>query len=324
MTSSHQSQHRSDLQERSSHEPEPWITDGTGKSRTMGTLAQLWQQLTGARVIGVATAENAAQVLAAEGLDTAWNIAMFLTLSGGGRQLLHAGDLLIVDEASMVSTAQLTALHQITAAAGAKMLLTGDPAQLPAIGAGGALAMIARQHGCYQLTVVQRMNQAWERDASLRLRDGDTAVLADYDRYGRLLEARPRRWRVPPTGRGSPTTLRGRTVSLLLAPRSRQPISAAAPKPTWQSRAWSKRTDSRWATATLPVPAISSRHVITTAGSATPPAGGSPTAMCGASKTLFRILMATRPGLSCAGAPVIMHLPAGPDGALRSMFPGAT
>jgi hypothetical protein len=85
-------------------------------------------------------------------------------------------------------TGQLTALHQRAAAAGAKLLLTGDPAQLPAIGAGGALAMIARQHGCYQLTVVQRMTQAWEREASLRLRAGDPAVLADYDRHGRLIE----------------------------------------------------------------------------------------------------------------------------------------
>jgi hypothetical protein len=135
----------------------------------------------------VATAENAAQVLAAEGVGTAYNIAMFLTLSQN-RKLLMAGDLLVVDEASMVTTGQLTALHQLAAEAGAKLLLTGDPAQLPAIGAGGALAMIARQHGCYQLTVVQRMTQAWEREASLRLRDGDLGVLADYDRHGRLLD----------------------------------------------------------------------------------------------------------------------------------------
>jgi hypothetical protein len=161
---------------------------GTGKSRTMGTLSHLWHHLTGGQVIGVATAENAAQVLAAEGLDTAWNIAMFLTLASSRRSMLGAGDLLIVDEASMVSTAQLTALHQITRAAGAKMLLTGDPAQLPAIGAGGALAMIARQHGSYQLTTVQRMNQHWERTASLRLRDGDPDVLADYDKHGRLTQ----------------------------------------------------------------------------------------------------------------------------------------
>jgi hypothetical protein len=160
---------------------------GTGKSRTMGTLSDLWRQLTGGDVIGVATAENAAQVLAAEGVGTAYNIAMFLTLSTT-RQLLKPGDLLVVDEASMVTTSHLTALQQLAAAAGAKVLLTGDPAQLQAIGAGGALAMIARQCGCYQLTVVQRMTQPWERDASLRLRAGDSSVLADYDQHGRLLE----------------------------------------------------------------------------------------------------------------------------------------
>ena len=160
---------------------------GTGKSRTMGTLSHLWRQLTGGNVIGVAVAENAAQVLAAEGVGTAYNIAMFLILNET-RSLLKAGDLLVVDEASMVTTGQLTALHHLAAAAGAKLLLTGDPAQLQAIGAGGALAMIARQHGCYRLTVVQRMTQPWEREASLRLRAGDPAVLADYDRHGRLLE----------------------------------------------------------------------------------------------------------------------------------------
>jgi hypothetical protein len=161
---------------------------GTGKSRTMGTLAHLWRQLTGANVVGLATAENAAQVLAAEGLGTAFNIARFLTLAAHGRAGLAAGDLVVVDEASMVDTAQLVAVHQLAASAGAKLLLTGDPAQLPAVGAGGILAMLARQHGCYQLTTVQRMTEAWEREASLRLRDGDTAVLADYDRHGRLTD----------------------------------------------------------------------------------------------------------------------------------------
>jgi hypothetical protein len=159
---------------------------GTGKSRTMGTLSQLWPQLTGGAVVGVATAENAAQVLAAEGVGTAYNIARFLAITAAGRTLLGRGDLLIVDEASMVDTAQLAALHQIAAAAGAKLLLTGDPAQLQAVGAGGVLAMLARQYGCYQLTTVQRMVQEWERRASLRLRAGDTTVLADYDRRGRI------------------------------------------------------------------------------------------------------------------------------------------
>jgi hypothetical protein len=161
---------------------------GTGKSRTMGTLAALWEEQLGGTVVGVSTSENAAQVLAAEGVGTTYNIARFLARAGRGLATLSAGDLLIVDEAGMVDTAQLTALHQLAAAAGAKVLLTGDPAQLPAVGAGGALGMLARQHGYYQLTIVQRMTEAWEREASLRLRDGDITVLADYDRHGRLTE----------------------------------------------------------------------------------------------------------------------------------------
>jgi ATP-dependent exoDNAse (exonuclease V) alpha subunit len=72
----------------------------------------------GGNVIGVATAENAAQVLTAEGVNAAHNITMFLTLNEA-RQLLKAGDLLVVDEASMVTTSQLTALHQLAASAAA-------------------------------------------------------------------------------------------------------------------------------------------------------------------------------------------------------------
>jgi hypothetical protein len=160
---------------------------GSGKSRAMGALADLWHEQTGGNVVGVATAENAAQVLGAEGIGTAYNIAKFLALAAR-RPVLRRGDLLIVDEAGMVSTPDLTALHAIARAAGAKLLLTGDPMQLPAVGAGGALAMLAREHGHWQLTQVQRMEQQWEREASLRLRDGDAAVLADYDRHGRLTE----------------------------------------------------------------------------------------------------------------------------------------
>jgi hypothetical protein len=160
---------------------------GSGKSRTMGTLAGMWREHAGGNVIGVATAENAAQVLAAEGIGRACNITRFLA-AAARRTMLSTGDLLIVDEAAMVPTADLTALHAIAAAAGAKLLLTGDPAQMPSVGAGGALGMLAREHGYHQLTQVQRMTEPWEREASLKLRDGDAAVLADYDRHGRLTQ----------------------------------------------------------------------------------------------------------------------------------------
>lgn len=161
---------------------------GAGKSRTMGTLAALWPQHTGGNVTGVTTSENAAQVLAGEGVPEAYNIALYLAMHGRGQVALSPGDLLIVDEAGMVSTPDLTALHAIAAEAGAKILLTGDPAQLGAVGAGGALAMLARLEGHFELTEVARMRERWERAASLKIRAGDTSVLAEYDRHGRLAE----------------------------------------------------------------------------------------------------------------------------------------
>lgn len=56
----------------------------------------------------------------------------------------RANQLIIVDEASMVSTYQLAALTDQAQAAGAKVVLVGDPAQLDSIDAGGILGWIDR------------------------------------------------------------------------------------------------------------------------------------------------------------------------------------
>lgn len=161
---------------------------GSGKSLAMGQLAGLWEQHAHGRVIGVAAAENAARELAATGVGTVYNIARLLKQADSNPNVLFPGDLLIVDEASMVTTADLAALHDITRKSGAKMVLVGDPQQLPAVGAGGILGMLARRHGHFELTEVVRMQKLWEQAASLRLRDGDPDVLLDYDRHGRLAQ----------------------------------------------------------------------------------------------------------------------------------------
>ena len=88
----------------------------------------------------------------------------------------------------MVSTADLAAVEDIATRWGAKILLTGDTGQLSAPEAGGAMRLLAEEHGYYQLHAVQRFEQEWERAASLRLRAGDAGVLAEYDQRGRILE----------------------------------------------------------------------------------------------------------------------------------------
>lgn len=60
----------------------------------------------------------------------------------------------------MVPTRDLAAVEAIATRHGAKILLTGDPAQLSAPKAGGAMRLLAEEHGYYQLVTVQRFDAA--------------------------------------------------------------------------------------------------------------------------------------------------------------------
>ena len=82
----------------------------------------------------------------------------------------------------------LAAVEDIATRFGAKILLTGDTEQLSAPQAGGVMRLLADEHGYYQLSTVQRFEQDWEREASLRLRAGDADVLTEYDHRGRILD----------------------------------------------------------------------------------------------------------------------------------------
>lgn len=169
---------------------------GTGKSFTVGALAEAWQG-SGRRLFGLATAQNAADVLTAEGVPSS-NIDKWLGAQqrlAQGRPVgddqafaLRAGDIVTIDEASMVTTTHLTEIHRVCQAAQAKLLLVGDPHQLAPVGPGGALVDIAQQGLNYQLTEVRRFSAGWEARASLRLREGDKTVLDIYARHGRLVE----------------------------------------------------------------------------------------------------------------------------------------
>jgi conjugative relaxase-like TrwC/TraI family protein len=152
----------------------------------------------GRRVFGVAFGQRQADVLAEEGV-TARNIRRWLDGQArldrgvGSAQdeafRLRAGDLLVVDEAGAAPTADLVAIHRRCAQAGVKLLLVGDPRQLGAVGAGGALADIAERGIRYELAEVRRFREGWEGPASLRLRDGDTTVVDEYAKRGRLVDA---------------------------------------------------------------------------------------------------------------------------------------
>ena len=171
---------------------------GAGKSRTVGEMAAMWER-SGGKVVGLSVAQNAAEVLKDEGIKNSANLDAFGVMqerirSGrASRQEaaafgLDADSLVIIDEASMVSTRQLAEAIDMAHRAGAKVVVTGDDLQLGAVGAGGAMRLLVREVGAHELAEVRRFDATWEGPASLRLRQGDVSVLEVYDRHGRLVE----------------------------------------------------------------------------------------------------------------------------------------
>ncbi|MGH3235767.1 MAG: AAA family ATPase, partial [Streptosporangiaceae bacterium] len=89
-------------------------------------------------------------------------------------------------EASQVSTSDLLRIVQAAEMSGAVVVLAGDTEQLGSVDAGGMFRLIAARHGSWKLTEVRRFRNAWEREASLKLRLGDIAALAEYAARGRV------------------------------------------------------------------------------------------------------------------------------------------
>ena len=120
-----------------------------------------------------------------------YNIAAFLGKIEGSDELrrpipLHRDDVLVLDEASQLSTTDLAMIGEAARQAGARITATGDTAQLGAVEAGGMFRLLAREVPAAQLHEVRRFEASWERKASVRLRDGDLAAVAAYDRHGRI------------------------------------------------------------------------------------------------------------------------------------------
>ena len=125
------------------------------------------------------------------GLAESYNIAEFLGKTEGSDELrrpvpLHQDDVLVLDEASQLSTGDLAMLGEAARQAVARVIATGDTAQLGAVEAGGMFRLLAQEVPAAQLHEVRRFTAGWERQASVRLRDGDLAAAAAYDRHGRI------------------------------------------------------------------------------------------------------------------------------------------
>ncbi len=163
---------------------------GAGKTTTMRALRTAWIAEHGrGSVVGLAPSAAAAQALADDLGVACENTAKWLHEYDHGRTELRRGQLVIVDEATLADTVTLDRLSGIAAAAGAKVLLVGDPHQLQSIDAGGAFALLVdRRTDAPELIEIHRFTNEWEKDASLALSRGDVQAISAYGRHQRIRE----------------------------------------------------------------------------------------------------------------------------------------
>ncbi len=153
----------------------------------------------GLRHCGAGPGRLAAAVLEFEADIASETIAKFLfehdRPEGPSEQWrLRRGEVLVVDEAAMVASADLARVVVLANQAQAKVVLVGDHRQLGAVEAGGRFRLLAAETEAAELTAVRRFHAAWERGASLRLRDDDTTVIEDYLEHGRVVGGEGRSW----------------------------------------------------------------------------------------------------------------------------------
>jgi hypothetical protein len=163
---------------------------GTGKTYALDAARHAWQQA-GVEVSGVALAARAAlELQETAGIRSTTLASLLHRLDTGDGGVLPSGSVLVVDEAGMVGTRQLARLLHHAADARVKVVLVGDPHQLPEIDAGGLYRALATRLPAIELTDNRRQTHAWEQAALDELRHGDPAVALDaYRTHGRIITA---------------------------------------------------------------------------------------------------------------------------------------
>ena len=161
---------------------------GTGKTYALDAARQGWQS-DGYQVIGAALARRAALELRdGAGIDATSIHALLADLRDRPGELLNDRTVLVVDEAGMVSTRQLAEIVHHVQQTGAKLVLVGDPNQLPEIDAGGTYRSLTIRGEPIRLGENRRQPHEWEQDALERLRTGHAdEALSVYHEHGRLV-----------------------------------------------------------------------------------------------------------------------------------------
>lgn len=163
---------------------------GTGKTFVFDAVRAAYEAA-GYRVVGAAPSARAALELELGARIESMTIHRLVGRWHRGSDQPTPATVLVIDEAGMAGTRDLEAAVLWTLAAGGRVILAGDPHQLPEVTAGGGLASAVAQAGTVaELTVNRRQHEPWERQALADLRSGHVpAAVAAYRNHERVVVA---------------------------------------------------------------------------------------------------------------------------------------
>jgi Ti-type conjugative transfer relaxase TraA len=168
---------------------------GTGKTFALDAAREAWQSA-GVTVSGAALAARAATELQDSAGIPSTTLARLLgeldrqDRDGTPGPLRDGRHVLVVDEAGMIGTRQLARLLDHAQRRRVKVVLVGDPHQLPEIDAGGLFRALTNRLPAIELTTNRRQANAWEVEALDDLRTGDVDRAIDaYAQHGRIVTA---------------------------------------------------------------------------------------------------------------------------------------
>jgi ATP-dependent exoDNAse (exonuclease V) alpha subunit len=160
---------------------------GTGKT---ATLQELRRGLMESRqsVVAVAPTASAVEELQKVGFPQAMTVARLLADPQQRHEL--AGQVLIVDEAGMVSSKDMAELIQMAKAKGARMVFSGDTAQIKSVSEGDALRVLERESRMKSVSLlqVQRQTNAEYKAAVEALRDRPAEGFSKLEAMGAIRE----------------------------------------------------------------------------------------------------------------------------------------
>jgi ATP-dependent exoDNAse (exonuclease V) alpha subunit len=144
---------------------------GSGKTFTLDAVRDAYEA-SGHRVLGAALAARAARELQAGSGIPATTAHALLAAVDAGRIRLRERDVLVIDEAGMLGTRLMAALVTEAHRAQAKVIVVGDPKQLPEVEAGGLFSALVSRTPATELVENRRQHDRVDRLVTNMLRAG--------------------------------------------------------------------------------------------------------------------------------------------------------